>query len=607
MRAVGGMATVIVDTLGLPLRPEGLIMLTRRQVLKRGAIGGTGLALSRLAFPAAVPATVGATPRLRKWVEPLPVPPVLDGRGGGKSFTIAARESTIWKFHPGLPATRTWGYWSDSPQAGLPYLGPTIEATRRPNDTVETSVTVEWRNELERAFLPNDPTLTGAVMPGEPVPIVTHLHGGENHPQFDGTPLQWFTKGGDKGPHYITNRFTYYNEQRASMVWYHDHALGNTRTNVYAGLAGVYLIRDAEDTGEPDNPLGLPAGPYEIPLVLQDKTFNADGSMFYPTQGVTSYHSEWVPEFFGDVAVVNAKIWPVVDVEPRRYRLRIVNGSQSRFYNLHFANETSGRALSFAQIGADGGLLRAPVPMSALLIAPGERADVIIDFAGHRRGSFIVTNNARAPYPAGARATLSQLLKIRVNRALRGADGTTPAAKLKLPSLPLLPVPSVTRVQHLSETLDPLTDAPIHLNVEDAPYLSADGLPGVTTKPRAGATEDWLLVNTTADTHPIHLHLVTFEVIDRTPFDVAAYDPGTQAITYTGPAVPAHPNENGRKDTVQAHPGQVTRIRARFELPDEGAIQLPPDVGVSNPQYVWHCHILEHEENDMMRAFEVVP
>jgi spore coat protein A, manganese oxidase len=553
----------------------------------------------------AAPVVAGATPRLRKWVDPLPVPPVLDGRGGGKSFTIAARESANWKFHPDLPATKTWGYWSSSPEAGLPYLGPTIEATQRPNDAVETSVTIEWRNELERAFLPNDPTLMGAVMPGDPVPIVTHLHGGENHPQFDGTPLQWFTKGGARGPHYITNTFTYYNEQRASMIWYHDHALGNTRTNVYAGLAGIYLIRDDQDTGEADNPLGLPAGPYELPLVLQDKTFNADGSMFYPTQGVTSYHPEWVPEFFGDVAVVNAKIWPFVDVEPRRYRLRIVNGSQSRFYNLQFADENSGRPLPFTQVGAEGGLLRSPVPMTALLIAPGERADVIIDFAGRRNRSFILTNNARAPYPMGGRAALNQLLRIRVNRTLQGSDDTTPAAELPLPPLPALPAPSVTRVQHLSETLDPITGAPIHLNVEDAPYLDErTHLPGVTTTPAAGAVEDWLLVNTTADTHPIHLHLVTFEVIDRRPFDVAAYDPATQAITYKGPAVPAAPNENGRKDTVQAHPGQVTRIRARFELPDEGTISLPN--GVTNPQYVWHCHILEHEENDMMRAFEVV-
>jgi spore coat protein A len=580
-------------------------MLTRRQLLERGAISGAGLVVGRASFATAAPAAVGGTPRLRKWREALPIPPVLDGRGGGKSFTIAARESTDWKFHPDLPVTRTWGYWSDSPQAGLPYLGPTILATSRPNDTVETSVTIEWRNNLDNAFLPNDPTIFGAVLPGEPAPIVTHLHGGENHPQFDGTPLQWFTKGGETGPHYLTNTFTYYNEQRASMIWYHDHAVGNTRTNVYAGLAGAYLIRDDQDTGEADNPLGLPAGPYEIALVLQDKTFNDDGSMFYPTEGVTAFHPEWVPEFFGDVAVVNAKIWPFLEVEPRRYRFRVVNGSQSRFYNMQFADEKSGKALPFTQIGAEGGLLRAPVSLHALLIAPGERADLIVDFAGKRDRSFIVTNNARAPYPMGERATLSQLLKIRVNRPLQGADDTTPAANLQLPTLPPLPAPSVTRVQHLSETLDPLTGAPINLNVEDAPYLDEKThMPDVTTKPAANAVEDWLLVNTTADTHPIHLHLVTFEVIDRRPFDVAAYDPATQAIVYTGPAVPAAPNENGRKDTVQAHPGQVTRIRARFELPDEGTIELPP--GVANPQYVWHCHILEHEENDMMRAFEVV-
>src|SRR5512132_3764454 len=164
-------------------------MLTRRQLLRRGAIGGAGLVAGRASFATAAPAAVGATPRLRKWRDALPVPPVLDGRGGGKSFSIAARESTTWKFHPDLPATRTWGYWSDNPPAGLPYLGPTIEATRRPDDNVETSVTVEWHNELDDAFLPNDPTIMGAVMPGQPAPLVTHLHGVENHPQFDEPPL----------------------------------------------------------------------------------------------------------------------------------------------------------------------------------------------------------------------------------------------------------------------------------------------------------------------------------------------------------------------------------------------------------------------------------
>ena len=213
--------------------------------------------------------------------------------------------------------------------------------------------------------------------------------------------------------------------------------------------------------------------------------------------------------------------------------------------------------MPFTQIGAEGGLLRAPVPMTALLIAPGERADLIIDFAGHETASFIVTNNASAPYPMGGRATLSQLLNIRVNRALQGADARPRPADLQLPALPSLPAPSVTRVQHLSETLDPITGAPINLNVEDAPYLNEQtGLPDVTTKPASDAVGDWLLVNTTADTHPIHLHLVTFEVIDRRPFDVAAYDPETQAITYTGPAVPALPTRTGARTPFRPTPGR---------------------------------------------------
>jgi FtsP/CotA-like multicopper oxidase with cupredoxin domain len=396
------------------------------------------------------------------------------------------------------------------------------------------------------------------------------------------------------------------------MVWYHDHALGNTRTNVYAGLAGLYFIRDAQDTGKPDNPLGLPAGPYEIPLVVQDKTFNAGGSLFYPTVGVVPLvHPQWVPEFFGDVAVVNAKITPFAAVEPRRYRLRMVNGSQARFYNLKFTNTKNGKIQTFHQIGTDGGLLRAPVAMTSLLLAPGERADVIVDLAGLAGAQIQLKNDAKAPYPMGRGGQVAQLMAFNVTKPLNGTDTTTPAASLALPDIPALPDPLVTRVQHLSETLDPLTGNPINLNVEDAPYLDPQLLPDkkvplVTTKPNENAVEDWLLVNTTADTHPIHLHLVTFEVIDRRPFNVAAYTSGMEAnqIPYTGPAVPAPANENGRKDTVKANPGEVTRIRARFELPDEGTIELPP--GVENPQYVWHCHILEHEENDMMRAFEVV-
>jgi spore coat protein A len=556
-------------------------MVTRRQLLQRGAIGGAGIAFARIPLATAAPApAVGVSPRLRKWVEPLPVPAVLDATGGGAHFTIAAAESNSYRFHPDLDAARTWGY------GGAPYLGPTIQARQG------VPLQVQWRNELDKAFLPNDPTIMGAVMPGEAVPMVAHLHGGENLPQCDGTPLQWFTKDEhETGPHFVTSDCLYTNEQRATMVWYHDHALGNTRTNVYAGLAGAYLIRDEFDTGETGNPLGLPTAPYEVPLVLQDKILNRDGTMFYPSQGVTSYHPVWVPEFFGDVAIINGKAWPVLDVEPRRYRLRVVNGSQARFYRLQFADEQSGRSLRFTQIGAEGGLLREPVSMTALVIAPGERADLIVDFAGHRNRSFVVTNNARAPYPSGDRAGLSQLLKIRVSTPLSGADETTPPEQLELPPIEALPGPSVTRTLELTEEIDEWTGAPTGAKLEGQPYLDpATGLPGVTTTPQADAVEDWQFVNRTGDTHPIHLHLVTFEVLDRRPIG-------------GGLAEPRYRNENGLKDTVQCPPDWITRIRAKFVMPDE-EIVLPD--GLSHPQYVWHCHILEHEENDMMRAFEVV-
>lgn len=555
-------------------------MVTRRQILQRGAIGGAGIAFGHISLAAAHPAPpVGVSPRLRRWVEPLPVPPVLDATGGGAHFTITAAESNSYRFHPDLGEAKTWGY------GGAPYLGPTIQARR------DVPLRIDWRNDLDRAFLPNDPTIMGAVMPGEAVPMVAHLHGGENLPQCDGTPLQWFTKGGDTGPHFVTRDCLYTNEQRATMVWYHDHALGNTRTNVYAGLAGAYLIRDEFDTGDAGNPLGLPAGPYEIPLVLQDKILNPDGTMFYPSQGVTSYHPVWVPEFFGDVAIVNGKAWPVLDVEPRRYRLRLVNGSQARFYRLEFEDERNGRLLPFTQIGAEGGLLREPVPMTTLVLAPGERADLIVDFRQHRNRSLVITNGARAPYPSGDRAGLTELVKIRVSRQLSERDDTTAPDDLELPPIDSLPEPSVTRSFDLTEQIDEWTDAPTGAQIEGMAYLDhATGLPDVTTMPHADAVEDWKIVNRTGDTHPIHLHLVNFEVLDRTPIG-------------GGRVVPRTPGENGLKDTVQCPPGWVTRIRQRFVLPDEEI--LLPD-GVSHPQYVWHCHILEHEENDMMRAFEVV-
>jgi spore coat protein A len=391
------------------------------------------------------------------------------------------------------------------------------------------------------------------------------------------------------------------------MLWYHDHALGNTRTNAYSGLAALYFVRDEFDTGLASNPLGLPAGRYEVPLVLQDKTFKADGTLFYPTVGVTPYHPVWVPEFFGDTAVVNGKCYPFFNVEPRRYRFRIVNGSQARFYNLKFASVGGNSQLPFTVIGTEGGLLRAPVPATTLLIAPGERYDLVVDFAGGPKNvtQWLLKNEAKAPDPSGGGGDVPTLMQFNVSIPLSGADATTPGASLALPSLERLAGPSFTREQPLFEVLDPVTGEPVVLHVEgrDKPYLRPDGTPDVSTVIQSGTVEDWLLVNTTGDTHPIHTHLVDFEVIDRRPYKVATYVAGG-GIVYTGAAVPAPAIENGLKDTVKARPGEVTRIRARFELPP-GPYVLPS--GVSRPQYVWHCHILEHEENDMMRAYEVNP
>jgi spore coat protein A len=566
---------------------------TRRRFLQYGTAAGAAFLVPwpDRAFAAA---PTGVTPNLKRFVDRLPVPPVFDASQGGAAFTIGAGEATYYSFHSQLGPAKTWGY------GGAPYLGPTINARRG------YPVTVTWQNNLPGGtFLPNDPAIMGAVLPGDgPAPVAMHLHGSFSLPQFDGTPLQWFTRTGATGPHFISDTYVYGNDQRATMLWYHDHALGNTRTNVYAGLAGLYFVRDEYDTGLPTNPLGLPAGTYEVPLVLQDKTFNADGTMFYPSVGLPP-HTVWVPEFFGDTPVVNGKAYPFLDVEPRRYRFRIVNGSQSRLYDLKLASVGGNFQLPFTVVGAEGGFLRAPVPVSSLLIAPGERFDVVVDFGARPKTTqWLLKNDAKAPFPMGVGGDVPTLMRLNVSLPLTETDATTPGPSLALPTLDRLPGPAFTREQPLFELEDPDEGNPVVLHLEraDGAYLDASGLPDVTTRPAEGSVEDWLLVNTTGDTHPIHLHLVHFEVIDRRPFDAEAYEPG-RPIPYTGPARPAPAVEDGRKDTVKAHPGEVTRIRAKFDLPSSEVV-LPP--GVTNPQYVWHCHILEHEENDMMRAFEVV-
>ena len=427
---------------------------------------------------------------------------------------------------------------------------------------------------------------------GDAVRVMTHLHGGFVAADSDGSPAvtpNGFGPG-DTQHVFYTNQVP---QMPASLLWFHDHGLGATRLNVFAGLAAAYILRDEFDTGEEPNPIGIPGGPYEVPLVIQDRSFNADGTFRYATSDIVGV--TWIGEYFGDTMLVNGKVWPFLEVEPRMYRLRILNGCNARILTL----DLDGPKLW--QIGAEGGLWDIPVAMNQLVLAPAERADVLVDFRRFT-GARLVMKNHRARGPvANPAPALESVMQIRVGRHVSQAGPT--AIPAKLPGRrALLSDPVRTRYITLNE-ID--TDEPtwfLNLNgmAFDAP---------VTETPRVGTVEDWVYVNMTGDTHPIHHHLVTFQVVGRTPFDVAAYeednestngvpggiDPTPYAI---GPMIPATPDERGFKDTVKANPGEFTTIRAKYELP----------TGVRAPQtYVYHCHIIEHEDNDMMRPFTVEP
>ena len=538
-------------------------------------------------------ASAAATPlvptTLTKYVDPLPIPPVAQPSGPG-SYELHMTAGTA-TMHSQLPPTAVWGY-------GGGYLGPTFET--RTNELF----TVRWFNDLPVAHILSpslDYTLDGMLdATGERLPesrAVTHLHGGHVSEASDGNADQWFLPG-------QSLLDSYPNDQAATTLWYHDHALGTTRLNPYAGLAGFYMIRDAyEDSldlpGGPGDPAGA-SGPYEVPLVIQDKSFTVDPStntsaLAYPTTGILPLiHPTWVPEFFGDTIVVNGKVWPYLNVEPRKYRLRILNGSNARFYTVSFVPAKDQDRLKplMNQIGGEGGLLPSVAPLEQLTIAPGERADLIVDFSNNAGTTLLLRNGAKAPYPAGEAPdpqTTGQIMQFRVGTTLARPDTTVVPARLR-PVTPLAPTPGApVRDVKMSEILDQLTGFPTKLQLEDKGWLDRP----VTLAPKAGDTEIWQLINTTADTHPMHLHLVQFQVLNRQNFNVAQYlaNGNVLAPTLHGTAKPPAANEAGWEDTIQVNPGEVVRIVATFDTP--GLFPI-------------HCHILEHEENDMMRPFQVL-
>ena len=673
-------------------------MPTRRKFLKLTTASGVAVYFSpRYGFAPRLMAQIpGGTLRpqdVRKFVEPLVIPPAMPLTGSTPStdiYSIGVRQFDQRILPAPHRPTTVWSYGSLTDPATFHYPAFTIDATT----TRRTRVT--WVNQLvdqQGRYLPHllpvDQTLHWANPAGGgsgrdghgldprpyrgPVPIVTHLHGGHSSDDSDGYAEAWFLPAAidipagfaTTGTWYdffrrkFSNRwgeswapgsatFVYENDQDAATLWYHDHTLGMTRLNVYAGPAGFYLLRGGpSDLPAPPLPGPGPArgdrpglSYYEIPIAIQDRSFDANGQLFYPDtraffegltrgqlkipfipewgcNGPSDVSPIWNPEFFGNMIVVNGRTWPYLEVEQRRYRFRLLNGCNSRFLIL----KLSRRGLPFWQIGADGGFLPAPVPLEQLLMAPAERADVIVDFTNIPVGTEIILHNLGPDEPFGGGEpdfdfdapdpdSTGLVLQFRVVPS-RSVDLSLPPAALVLPARAPLPAATVTRRLSLNEAESETVQVdghPAHGHRRHQPpklnlacndpnaepfgptmallgTVGAGGeitprrwMEGITENPAPGATELWEIHNFTADAHPIHLHLVQFEVVGR--------------VNAAGVPRPPEAWEQGAKDTVIAFPGEITRVKATFDR---------------DGLYAWHCHIVEHEDNEMMRPYSVGP
>jgi len=533
----------------------------------------TMLVLWALALTAG--ATAQMSPYLEKFVDPLPKPAVMQPVAtapGFKAYAVDMME-VEQKLHRDLPPTRVWTYNGTFP-------GATFE-TRQGELT-----RVTWTcNGLPLThLLPVDMTLPDTMHEHQEVRVVPHRHGGLQDAEVDGPPDSWFSPSGDVGPEYVTNVYDYPNDQPPATLWYHDHTGGLTRLNVYAGLAGFWLIRnDFEDN------LNLPKGDYEIPLAIQDRTFMDDGSgdLWYPPVGRwPKLHPVWVKHFHGDTAVVNGVVWPYLEVEPRKYRFRLLNGCNARRLELKLSP-----GVSFYQIGGDTSLLPSPVRVSGLKLDPGERADIVIDFKNYKGQNILLVNNE-----TGDGHDLYQIMQFRVKNLTVQDPSTVPAVLQPLDSF----------VERNAAKVRDLSFAELQDEHGDPIAFLLDGKfrhEPVTEIAKKNTFEIWRIINLTSETHPIHPHLSHIRVLDRQPCDTEAYAEALAAYRagsgpkpvlenfLTGKRVGPRKGETGYKDTVQSDAESVTRIAVFF------------DEYTGNT--VWHCHILEHEDNDMMRPLLV--
>jgi spore coat protein A, manganese oxidase len=489
---------------------------------------------------------------IAKFVDRLPIPPVLKPTGSradpgapGKTipyFSVSMREVTA-KVHRDLPPTRLWTYAGSFP-------GPTFD-TRSGQGLL-----VEWVNELpEKHFLPVDHSLCGAGADRPEVRTVVHVHGARVPPEDDGYPESWYAPGGSAVHHYP-------NRQDATTLWYHDHAMGIERLNQYAGLFGTFLIRD-----EIEDALHLPTGEYEVPLVLCDRIFDVNGQLVYPAS--PNPDAPWVSEVYGDAVLANGKLFPYLEVKPRLYRFRLLNASNARFLDLTLS---SGQPMQL--IGTDQGLLPAPTPLQRLTLGPAERADLLVDFSASPGQNVTLKSNFdlvqfRVAPSQGASKESAVLPGV-----LRPVPRTPPADAVK------------TRFLTLNHHEVPLTHRKTLMLLNNSRWQDP-----VTETPGFGTTEIWEFVNLTDDSHPIHLHLVRFQILERQPF-IADFYTMRGELRFGGPPEPPLPQDAGWKDTVRVDPNFITRIIVKFDS--------------YKGRYLWHCHVLEHAANEMMRPFEVV-
>jgi spore coat protein A len=532
-------------------------MISRRKFIKSGMLAGAGMIASCAQARRALEVELreedeGAS--LEKFVEQLSMPAVLRPNPGEPLEMVMGESRQV--LHRDLGPTVVWGYNGH-------YPGPTIEVQRN------QSAKVRWLNRLPPSHrllvdrcLHGPKTYRDAGTHPQPRAVV-HVHGAHVSPESDGYPENTLLPG-------ESAIYEYPNRQNAATLWYHDHAIGVTRLSVYMGLAGLYVIRDAS---EPQ--LNLPRGPFEVPILIQDRSFEADGSLGYPER--------WEEEFFGATILVNSRVWPYLEVRPRKYRLRIVNGSNARTYTLAL---DSGQP--FYQIGSDGGFLPQPVEIREITLTAGERADVIVDFS-KRTGEVHLMNSAPAPFPGTVgKGVIREIMQFRV----RGAGGDDSSLPARLEALPRMQEKSAVRFRQFN--LDMADENPQCTEPGFRWLINGLGWDEITEYPELDTTEVWSFFNLSPDVHPIHLHLVQFPILDRqklqpdrarSGFFLPLTLPGTQPVA-------PEPHEAGWKDTFRSMPGEVTRIIARFA--DFAG------------KYPYHCHILEHEDHEMMRQFQVI-